>query len=113
MMPIRHSEDCSGRSDERFAPVTSGQVLTLCPAPSIPARLAARSFEKPNLWDSAWMTTVTHLDARAARARIRGTVSETPVVRAYELEAELGRPVYLKCELFQVTGSFKAHGALN
>jgi len=56
---------------------------------------------------------VTVDDIRAAAGRLRGTVEPTPVVRAFELEADLGRPVYLKCELFQVTGSFKARGALN
>ncbi len=45
----------------------------------------------------------------AAEARIRSHVRQTPFVRALALD---GRP-YLKLENLQVTGSFKARGALN
>ena len=43
----------------------------------------------------------------AARAIIGSSVEHTPLLRS----ATLG--VWLKCELFQHTGSFKARGALN
>jgi len=68
----------------------------------------------------------------AARARIRGRVVETPIVRLVSgvvpegggvdprgvvatpsLDDRLGRDVWLKLECLQVTGSFKARGALN
>jgi threonine dehydratase len=67
-----------------------------------------------------------------ARARIRGRVVETPLIRlvsgvvppgggvdfrgvvlAPSLDDRLGRDVWLKLECMQVTGSFKARGALN
>lgn len=68
----------------------------------------------------------------AARARIRGRVVETPLFRLVSgvvppgggvdprgvvstpaLDDSLGRDVWLKLECMQVTGSFKARGALN
>jgi threonine dehydratase len=47
-------------------------------------------------------------DVEAARERIRGRVLRTPV---FQSEASGG--VWLKAELFQQTGSFKARGAIN
>lgn len=55
-------------------------------------------------------------DIRAARARLGERVRETPVWQwrgdAIERAAGEGMQVFLKLELFQVTGTFKARGAL-
>lgn len=48
-----------------------------------------------------------------AQARIADTLSPTPLVLDQALSERLGRRVWLKGELFQCTGSFKARGALN
>jgi threonine dehydratase len=50
---------------------------------------------------------------RAAEARIRPHVVTTPVVESVGLTDAVGSAVVLKCENLQVTGSFKARGALN
>lgn len=53
--------------------------------------------------------------ARVDRAdeRIRGRVLRTPVLRSRTLSRKTGGDVFLKLESEQVTGSFKARGALN
>ena len=54
------------------------------------------------------------LDAiRAAATRIAGRVHRTPTLSASLLGARAGARLFLKCESFQKTGSFKARGALN
>ncbi len=50
---------------------------------------------------------------RAAEARIRPHVVTTPVVESVGLTDAVGSAVVLKCENLQVTGSFKARGALS
>src|SRR4051812_11962040 len=50
---------------------------------------------------------------KSARARIAGLVHVTPTVSASRLGARAGVQLFLKCENFQKTGSFKARGALN
>jgi len=55
----------------------------------------------------------TLADVRAAGARIAGKVHRTPLLSAASLGRRAGVSVYLKCESFQKTGSFKARGALN
>lgn len=55
----------------------------------------------------------TDAEIAAARARLAGVVRETPVLVPAALGDELGSRVVLKCEQFQVTGAFKARGALN
>lgn len=52
-------------------------------------------------------------DILAARRRIRDWIGPTAVIPDHGLSERLGRPVRLKCELFQRTGSFKPRGALN
>jgi threonine dehydratase len=52
-------------------------------------------------------------DIRAAEARIRGMVRETPMLPAGELSRRLGARVLLKAENLQLTGSFKVRGATN
>ena len=49
---------------------------------------------------------------KAAR-RLRGVISSMPVVRSYSLSRFLDRPVLVKPEHFQRTGSFKIRGAYN
>jgi threonine dehydratase len=52
-------------------------------------------------------------EIRAAAARIADDVHRTPLLRAQTLGAHAGVTLFLKCENFQKTGSFKARGALN
>lgn len=52
-------------------------------------------------------------DIVAARRRICDRVEATPTIRDHALSERLGRPVRMKCELFQRTGAFKPRGALN
>jgi threonine dehydratase len=57
--------------------------------------------------------TIERADIAAARERIRGHVRLTPVVRAGAGSFGLDRPLVLKLELLQHTGSFKPRGAFN
>jgi threonine dehydratase len=50
---------------------------------------------------------------RAAQERIAGKVHRTPLLSAASLGRRVGVRLFLKCESFQKTGSFKARGALN
>src|ERR1700736_5284628 len=62
------------------------------------------------------MTTGPGLDeVRAAAARIRGFVRKTPLVTAAPVreQSDATRGLLLKLESLQVTGSFKARGAIN
>ena len=52
-------------------------------------------------------------DIRAAAARIAGKVHRTPLLSAAQLGERAGVRLFLKCESFQKTGSFKPRGALN
>jgi len=52
-------------------------------------------------------------DVAAAYTRLAGTVVRTPLVRADALDAAAGRPVFVKAECLQRTGSFKYRGASN
>src|SRR3990172_2231901 len=52
-------------------------------------------------------------DIRNAAKRIEGSVHRTPILSATSLGATAGVKLFLKCELFQKTGSFKTRGALN
>jgi threonine dehydratase len=49
----------------------------------------------------------------AAQERIAGKVHRTPLFSAAALGERAGVRLFLKCESFQKTGSFKARGALN
>ncbi len=51
-------------------------------------------------------------EARAAREALAGKVHETPLVGSATLSKLAGRPVFLKLESMQKTGSFKPRGAL-
>jgi threonine dehydratase len=50
---------------------------------------------------------------RAAALRIGGKVHRTPLFSAAQLGERAGVRLFLKCESFQKTGSFKPRGALN
>lgn len=56
---------------------------------------------------------VTRDDVLAAAERIRGRVHRTPTFSSRTLSHSTGEPAWLKAELFQKTGSFKARGVLN
>ncbi len=52
-------------------------------------------------------------EIRAAAARISGKVHRTPLFSARSIGERAGVHLFLKCESFQKTGSFKPRGALN
>ena len=52
-------------------------------------------------------------EIRAAAGRLAGTLHRTPVMSAQLIGARAGVELWLKCECFQKTGSFKTRGALN
>jgi threonine dehydratase len=52
-------------------------------------------------------------DIREARTRLQGVARETPVYGSETLSRQVGRPVSLKAENLQRTGSFKVRGAVN
>ena len=55
----------------------------------------------------------TFADIEAAAARIRPYAFETPLIENANLNARMGRRVFIKAEPFQRTGSFKFRGACN
>src|ERR671911_1781345 len=61
----------------------------------------------------ATRTAPTLADIEAARARIASLVRATPVSSSETLGRLSGRPVLLKAENLQRTGSFKVRGAAN
>jgi threonine dehydratase len=58
-------------------------------------------------------TRPTLADIEEARGRISGVARETPVYSSETLGRRSGRPVWLKAENLQRTGSFKVRGAVN
>lgn len=52
-------------------------------------------------------------DVQAARERIAGQVHHTPVMTSTRLGDRVGLKLFLKCENFQKTGSFKVRGVVN
>jgi threonine dehydratase len=52
-------------------------------------------------------------EIRAAAQRLAGTLHRTPMMSAHAIGARAGVELWLKCECFQKTGSFKPRGALN
>jgi threonine dehydratase len=56
---------------------------------------------------------VSAQDVEDAARLIRGHIRETPILPAGELSRRMGARVLLKAENLQVTGSFKARGAMN
>ena len=59
------------------------------------------------------MTRPTLDDIRAAEERLAGVAQVTPVHSSGTLSSLVGRPVSLKAENLQLTGSFKIRGAYN
>ncbi len=59
------------------------------------------------------MTGPTLVEIQEARARLAGVARETPVISSETLGRLSGRPVWLKAENLQRTGSFKIRGAYN
>jgi threonine dehydratase len=57
--------------------------------------------------------TPTVADVEAARGRLAGVARETPVYPTETFSRLSGRPVFLKAENLQRTGSFKIRGAYN
>ena len=57
--------------------------------------------------------TVGFQDVLQAKERIAPFINVTPVMTSTTLNQATGRQIFLKCESFQKTGSFKARGALN
>jgi threonine dehydratase len=56
---------------------------------------------------------VTLEDIRAAQARIRDHIRQTPVLTSATLDERSGSRLFFKCENFQQAGVFKARGAHN
>ena len=56
---------------------------------------------------------LTLQDVKDAQVRIKGYVNRTPLLREEDMDAVLGCQVYLKPEMLQKTGAFKARGAFN
>ena len=52
-------------------------------------------------------------DLQLAHTKIADKIPPTPLTSNQSLNAEVGQSVFLKCENFQKTGSFKVRGALN
>ena len=56
---------------------------------------------------------VTPDDIRAAAALLEGVANRTPVLSSRTLDRQIGGRLFVKCESFQRTGSFKFRGAYN
>ena len=73
--------------------------------------MGTRIVEHPPLGGDQSLVTIE--DIRAAAERVDGVIRPTPVDRSETLSALAGRPVILKPEHRQRTGSFKIRGAYN
>jgi threo-3-hydroxy-L-aspartate ammonia-lyase len=60
-----------------------------------------------------WFPVLGIADVREAMARLNGLALRTPLQRSVELRWVSGSHVFLKCEMFQRTGTFKFRGAYN
>lgn len=60
---------------------------------------------------SATTTLVSIDDIRRAALALRSVAVRTPLLRSWELERQIGVPVYLKPEMLQRAGAFKFRGA--
>lgn len=56
---------------------------------------------------------ISFADVQSAAERLNGVATVTPVHTSRTLNAMTGREVFIKCENFQRTGSFKFRGAYN
>jgi threonine dehydratase len=73
--------------------------------------MGTRTVEHPPLGGDQRLVTIE--DIRAARERVAGVIRPTPVDRSESLSELAGRPIILKPEHRQRTGSFKIRGAYN
>jgi threonine dehydratase len=73
--------------------------------------MGTRTVEHPPLGGDQRLVTIE--DIRAARERVAGVIRPTPVDRSETLSELAGRPIILKPEHRQRTGSFKIRGAYN
>lgn len=72
------------------------------PASAMPSFPAIPGFDEPSV-----------ITVRSAQERLRGQLHCTPVHRSRTFNSLVGADVFLKCENFQRSGSFKARGAFN
>jgi len=56
---------------------------------------------------------ISFADVRDAERQLAGTVNRTPIFSSRTLDELTGRRIFMKCESFQRTGSFKFRGAYN
>lgn len=56
---------------------------------------------------------LAHEDVLAAATRVKGVVTETPVLTCGQLDEMAGRALFFKCENLQKGGAFKFRGAVN
>ncbi len=75
-----------------------------------PRRVPATQIEHAEL---GAMRVPTIADVKAAESALSGRILKTPLLNSPKLDALVGGTVWLKTESLQVTGSFKARGALN
>src|SRR4029453_4801470 len=73
--------------------------------------MATRTVEHPSLGGDQRLVTIE--DIRAARERVAGVIRPTPAEPSETLSELAGRPIILKPEQRQRTGSFKIRGAYN
>lgn len=73
--------------------------------------MAAASWAR-RYW-SEGAAAVTYADVARAHARIAPHVVRTPLLTCAALDELAGAALFLKCENLQLTGSFKARGAVN
>jgi threonine dehydratase len=71
------------------------------------------SAQTPDVVRAAAVAREIGIDLSAARARVGSLIAPSPLLPAAELTHELKRPVWLKCENLQETGSFKVRGAVS
>jgi len=63
--------------------------------------------------DTSSLPSFTYADVRAAHARIRDRVVQTPTLKSITLSEMAGAEVFLKFENLQFTAAYKERGALN
>jgi threonine dehydratase len=73
--------------------------------------MGTRAVEHPSLGGDQRLVTIE--DIRAARERVAGVIRPTPAEPSEPLSELAGRPIILKPEQRQRTGSFKIRGAYN
>lgn len=67
--------------------------------------------QTPDVVRAAALAREMGIDVFGAQERVATVIARSPMVPAADLSQEMGRPVWLKCENLQETGSFKVRGA--